>query len=96
MAFGIEIYDENGNKTYDSTDTTWVQAGYFDLPESGGTFELSQLIPDGVEYIAVQLFVNVPSADSKMLAHNITFDTEAKTMTASGGSDRAGVLVLVR
>lgn len=93
MSYGIEIYDAYGTLTYSVNDVTWNQVDYFYAP-GGGSVSNTYPILDGKEVLVFQLMIDPPPTDRRAVAHNLS--VSGTTVTASGGSENAYVLVLMR
>jgi hypothetical protein len=93
MSFGLELHDVHGHLSYSSTDVTWNQVDFFDVAAGGSVVRDYPLLA-GKEVLLVQLFVNAPPSDRRAYAH--TLSQSGTTITASGGSEEAYVMVLMR
>lgn len=93
MSHGVEIYDASGNLTYSVNDVTWNQVDYF-FVAGGGSASNTYPILDGREVLVFQLLIDPPPSDRRAQAHTLT--VSGTTVTASGGSENAYVLVLMR
>ncbi len=93
MSHGIEVYDVSGNLTYSTADVTWNQVDFF-FVAGGGSASQSYAVLDGREALTVQILINAPPLDRRALAHEVS--VSGTTVTASGGSEDAYILVLMR
>jgi hypothetical protein len=96
---GIAILNSAGRRVYDSNDVTWNQIDSFvkSRPSAlGGGRSLTRNYPqlEGREFLGVQVFIDPPPLDRKALAWNFT--RSGTSITISGGSERALILVLMR
>lgn len=93
MTFGLSLFSAAGNQTYSSDDVTWNQVDYLyvgaDSSASGNYPAIS-----GREVLTVQMFINSPPTDAKATAHTVT--VSGTTVTATGGSVAAYIMVLMR
>jgi hypothetical protein len=93
MSFGLAVFAANGLLTYSSEDVTWNQVDFFYLP-AGGSVSNNYPVLDGHEVLLAQVFVQAPPSDRKAIAP--TLSQSGTTITASGGSEAAFILVLMR
>ena len=93
MSYGLQILNSAGGLTYDSSSVTWNQVDFFEVAANSA---VSKTYPFciGREILVTQHFINPPPADRKMLAHIISVNNG--TVSISGGSEQAHVLVLMR
>lgn len=93
MAHGLELYAANGNLTYSSADVTWNQVGFFYVTP-GSPLAVDLPVIAGRQVLTQQMFIDPPPTDRKAIAHTVT--VQGTQVFASGGSERAYVLVLMR
>ncbi|WP_396190159.1 hypothetical protein [Flavobacterium sp.] len=93
MSHGMEVYHSNGNLTYSSADVTWNQVDFFYVA-AGGSQSFTYPALEGREVLLAQVFVQAPPSDRRAYAHTLT--RSGNTVTASGGSEAAYILVLMR
>lgn len=93
MSFGLELDNAAGNLVYSSTDVTWNQVDFFKVAGYGSE---SKTLPAlaGRQVLTVQSFINPPPNDRKATAHTVT--VSGTTVSVSGGSEAAYILVLMR
>jgi hypothetical protein len=93
MSFGLEIYHTNGAVAFSSNDVTWNQVDFFYVGPDGSE---SRYLPalSGRQVLTVQMFINPPPNDRKATAHTVT--VSGLTVSASGGSEAAYILVLMK
>ena len=93
MSFGLELNNAAGNLVYSSADVTWNQVDFFQV--AGGGSE-SRTLPAlaGRQVLTVQSFINPPPNDRKATAHTVT--VSGTTVSVTGGSEAAYILVLMR
>lgn len=93
MSFGLEVLKANGALSYTSSDVTWNQVDFFSINgNESRSNTYSALI--GREALVAQLLVEPPPLDRRAIAHTITVN--GGTVTVSGGSEKAYILVLMR
>jgi hypothetical protein len=93
MTFGLEIFKANGGLGYSTADVTWNQVDFFYVAANGSETRTLPAL-SGRQVLAVQSFINPPPNDRKALAHNVV--VSGTTVTASGGTEAAYILVLMR
>lgn len=93
MSYGMNVYQQSGGLTYSSDDVTWNQVDYIYVP---GGFSGSATYPvlEGREVLTVQIMVDAPPTNRRALAHTVSIS--GTTISASGGSENAYILVLMR
>lgn len=99
MAYGLEVYNGFGNLSYSSTDVTWNQVDYFTVTALPSPQSVTKTYPViiGKEVLILQLLIDAPPTNRRALAHTITKETgNTGTVTVSGGSENALILVLMR
>jgi hypothetical protein len=99
MAHGLQIYSSTGSLTYSSTDVTWNQVDYFTVTALPSPQSVTNTYPIiiGKEVLVLQLLIDAPPTNRRALAHTITKETSnTGTVTVSGGSENALILVLMR
>lgn len=92
-SFGMNVMTAAGNLAYSSTDVTWNQVDFFYVAP-GGSESHSYAALAGKEVLTVQSFINPPPNDRRALAHTVT--VSGTTVSVSGGSEGAYILVLMR
>lgn len=93
MTHGLEVRHTNGNLAFSTDDVTWNQADFFPVAGYGSeSRDLPALA--GRQVLTVQMFINPPPSDRKATAHAIT--VSGTTVSVSGGSEAAYILVLMR
>jgi hypothetical protein len=93
MSFGMEIFNANAALSYSSADVTWNQVDFF-FVAGGGSESHTYTALSGREVLTIQMFINPPPVDRKATAHTVS--VSGTTVTASGGSEAAYILVLMR
>ena len=93
MTFGLEVFKSNGALGYSSDDVTWNQVDFFYVG-AGGSETHNYAALAGRTVLTVQMFINPPPNDRKAIAHTVT--VSGTTVSASGGSEAAYILVLMR
>jgi hypothetical protein len=99
MAYGLEIYDQYGSVVYSSADVTWNQVDYFTVPALPSPQYVEKVYPVivGKEVLVLQLLIDAPPTNRRAKAHTIQKETgNIGTVTVSGGSENALILVLMR
>lgn len=93
MTFGLEVMKANGALVFSSNDVTWNQVDFFYVAANGS---VSKNLPalQGRQVLTVQSFINPPPNDRKATAHTVT--VSGTTVSVSGGSEAAYILVLMR
>jgi hypothetical protein len=89
----MEISNPGAHIVYSSTDVTWNQVDFFSVAGNGSESHDYPALA-GREVLTIQMFINPPPVDRKALAHNVT--VSGTTVSASGGSEAAYILVLMR
>jgi hypothetical protein len=95
MTFGLELFSSGGNTTFSTTDVTWNQVDYLFVPKNSSASGVYPAIA-GREVLTVQMFINSPPTDREATAHTVTVDATTNTVTATGGSEDAYIMVLMR
>jgi hypothetical protein len=93
MSFGLEIFASNGVTTYDSDDVTWNQVDFFSV-SGGGSASNSYSALSGRDVLVQQVQINSPPLTRKAISHTIT--VSGTTVSVSGGSEDAYILVLMK
>lgn len=93
MSFGLEIFGASGTLAYSSSDVTWNQVDLFSIGRAE-TRSFTYPALEGREVLVAQLLVDPPPTDRRAIAHTITVN--GSTVTASGGSENAYILVMMR
>jgi len=93
MSFGLEIHASNGSITYDSDDVTWNQVDFFSV-SGGGSASNSYNALSGRDVLVQQVQINSPPLTRKAISHTIT--VSGTTVSVSGGSEDAYILVLMK
>jgi hypothetical protein len=89
----MNVYNDVGNLAYSTSDVTWNQVDFFYVPPNGSASNSYPTL-SGRESLLVQMFINPPPSDRKALAHSMS--VSGTTVSVSGGSEAAYILVLVR
>lgn len=93
MTFGMGIYSAAGALTYSSTDVTWNQVDFLNVPR-GGDVWMDYPVLAGREVLTMQMMIDPPPIDRKAIAHTIT--VSGTVVHIAGGSENTYVLVLMR
>ena len=93
MSFGLNVYKATGALAYSSADVTWNQVDYFQVSANGSASNNYSAI-SGREVLTVQILIDAPPTNRKALAHTVS--VSGTTVSASGGSENAYILVLMR
>jgi hypothetical protein len=93
MAFGINLFDADGDLSYSSTDTTWNQVDFFSV-SGGGYAQNTYPVLNGRDVLVLQVQINAPSLTQKATAFTIT--VSGTTIIASGGSEDTYIMVLMK
>lgn len=93
MSFGMSVFRADGNLTYSTDDVTWNQVDFFYAP-AYQTTAYSYSVLSGRQTLVVQMFIDPPPNDRKAIAHSLS--VSGTTVSASGGSENAYILVLMR
>jgi hypothetical protein len=93
MTYGLNVYQQSGALTYSTSDVTWNQVDYF-FVSGGGSASNSYPVLSGREVLTVQVMVDAPPTNRRALAHTVS--VSGTTVSASGGSENAYILVLMR
>jgi hypothetical protein len=93
MSYGMNVYQQSGGLTYSTADVTWNQVDYLFV---GGNSSASAnySVLSGREVLTVQIMIDAPPTDRRALAHTVSVN--GTTVSASGGSENAYILVLMR
>jgi hypothetical protein len=91
--YGLNIYKPNHSLAYSTTDVTWNQVDFFYVAGGGSASHVYPTIA-GREVLTTQVLVNSPPTNRRAYAHNVT--VSGTTVSASGGSENAYILVLMR
>jgi hypothetical protein len=97
--YGLEVYSASSQLIYSSADVTWNQVDYFTVPALPAPQSVTNTYPViiGREVLVLQLLVDTPPTDRRALAHTISKETVTTgSVTVSGGSENALILVLMR
>jgi len=92
MAYGLQINKATGGSIYNSDSVTWNQVAFF---SHSGNASYSYPILTGKESLIVQMFINPPPVDRRMLAYNISVNSSG-TIQISDGNETVYILVLMR
>jgi hypothetical protein len=94
--YGLNIYNSAASLIYSSADVTWNQVDYFSVGNLSDGSVVSKTYPviDGKEVLCLQILVDAPPASRRALAHTIT--VSGTTVSVTGGSENAFILVLMR
>lgn len=95
MTFGLDLFSSDGNRTYSTTDVTWNQVDYLFVAKNSSASGVYPAI-SGREVLTVQMFVNSPPTDREAKAHTVTVDASTNTVSATGGTEDAYIMVLMR
>jgi len=93
MTFGMGVYKASGALVYSTTDVTWNQVDYF-LVERSESVAKEFPVLQGREVLVAQVMIDPPPINRKAVAPTVT--VSGTTVTVSGGSERAFILVLMR
>jgi len=93
MSYGLEIFASNGVSVYDSDDVTWNQVAFFSV-NGGGSASNSYSVLSGRDVLVQQVQINAPPLTRKALSHTIS--VSGTTVSVSGGSENAYILVLMK
>jgi hypothetical protein len=92
---GLNVYSSAGTLVYSSADVTWNQVDYFSVTSLvNDSVTKTYPILSGKDVLCLQILVDAPPASRRALAHTIT--VSGTTVTVSGGSENAFILVLMR
>jgi hypothetical protein len=98
--YGIEVYSKRNPKqvTYNTNAVTWNQVDIFTVAGSSYTTKTYGSFLSDREIKVQQIFLNAPPVDRKAIAHDIAISkySTGATITISGGSEQAQILVLMR
>ncbi|MDB4676409.1 hypothetical protein OAH93_02075 [Flavobacteriales bacterium] len=93
MSYGLEIFASNGNSVYNSDDVTWNQVDFFSV-SGGSSASNSYSVLSGRDVLVQQVQINSPPLTRKALSHTIS--VSGTTVSVSGGSEDAYILVLMK
>lgn len=93
MSFGLKVFRPNGAVAYSSTDVTWNQVDMLSCPANGSASGTYPALSNR-EVLTVQVMINTPPIDRRTLAHTVT--VTGTTVTVSGGSEAAFIIILMR
>ena len=93
MSYGLEIFASNGNSVYNSDDVTWNQVDFFSV-SGGSSASNSYSVLSGRDVLVQQVQINSPPLTRKALSHTIS--VSGTTVSVSGGSENAYILVLMK
>lgn len=93
MSYGIEILQSNGLMTYSSDDVTWNQVDFF-LCAAGQQITMNYPALIGRNFLVTQIMIDAPPITRRAVAPTIT--VSGNTVSVSGGSENAFILVLMR
>jgi len=93
MTFGMNVFKSDGSLAYSTDDVTWNQVDFFYIGASGSVSNNYASI-SGRETLLVQMFINPPPSDRRAIAHSMS--VSGTTVSVSGGSEAAYILVLMR
>jgi len=91
--YGLNTFKANGSLSYSTDDVTWNQVDFF-MVSGGGSASYTYPILSGREVLTAQMLINAPPFTRRALAHTIT--VSGTTVSVSGGSEDAYILVLMR
>jgi hypothetical protein len=89
----MNVFQGSGALTYSSSDVTWNQVDYFQVNANSSASNTYSAI-SGREVLTVQILIDAPPTDRRALAHTVS--VSGTTVSASGGSENAYILVLMR
>lgn len=93
MTYGFNLFNSSSALVYSTDDVTWNQVDFFSVAGSGSASNTYAVL-SGKEVLTLQILINAPPTDRKALAHTIT--VTGTTVSVSGGSEAAYILVLMR
>ena len=93
MPHGIELYDAEGHKYYDSTSVTWNQVENR-IVRANESWSRTYPELGGREIMVLQMYLNPPGILDEATAH--TLDVSGNTVTVSGGDQDELIVVLMR
>ena len=91
--YGLNVFNTNGSLGYSSDDITWNQVDLFYVGSYGSVTNTYSVLSNR-EARAIQILINAPALDRKSIAHTISII--GNTVTVSGGSEEAYIVVLMR
>lgn len=93
MSHGINLFAMDGGLTYSTADVTWNQVAFFQV--AGGS-SVSNNYPSisGRAVLTPQFWIDGPPVDRKAVAHTVT--VSGTTVSVSGGSENAYIMVLMK
>ena len=91
--FGMQIMNESGFVTLDTSKQTWSYAGYFEAPANVSTTRTFPHVV-GMTLIAQQHLLNDLPMNQKVITH--TLSVSGNSVTASGGNKASIVVVLAQ
>ena len=93
MNFGMQLLKASGAVAYDSSSVTWNQVDFMFAPANGSVSGYFPVLA-GREVLCVQIMIDAPPLNRRAIAHTIVVNKQ--NVTASGGSENAYILVLMR
>jgi len=90
---GLQVRDASNRIIYSTDDVTWNQVDYFFVSGNGSVSQTFSVL-SGREVLTLQILIDAPPITRRAIAHTITVN--GTTITASGGSENAYILVLMR
>lgn len=91
--FGMEFFSAAGVKTYSTSDVTWNQVDFFEVP-GGGDVWRSYPVISGREVLTAQIMIDPPPLNRRALAHYIS--VSGTVIHVAGGTERTFILLLMR
>jgi hypothetical protein len=91
--YGLNTFKSDGSLAYSTDDVTWNQVDFFSV-SAGGSASYSYPVLSGREVLTAQILIDAPPTTRKAIAHTVT--VSGTTVSASGGSENAYILVLMR
>ena len=89
----MNVFNSAGALTYSTSDVTWNQVEFFYVP-ANGSVSLNFPVLSGREVLTAQILIDAPPDTRKAIAHTVT--VSGINVSASGGSENAYILVLMR
>lgn len=95
MSYGLQTFNSNGGLNYTTDDVTWNQVDLF-YTAVGASVTKNYPVIVGKDAKAIQVLINAPSLNSRSVAKTLTVNTTTGDVTASGGTEAAYIMVLMR